>query len=381
MSNCTNCFNGCTEIVSDRCVKYTGINIPALGIQNWDTLSAVEESITTYLSSVITGVGVKIDLSSIDICALVQSYLPVCSTCNDISIVDISKALIQAACDLQDQIDAIVVTLTTLNAPYDTDCLGISPNADTHIVLQTVIDKVCELEVDLIALELEVRNQYVPITASPGHPGVNDYIAAYLASIGTSTKYYNRMVPYAVVEYYGPIVGNFDGDGAGILGTNWEKIYLCNGRNGTPDKRGVVGVGTTDGSMLGLTMPSQTNPSSGNPIYSLSSTIVGNNNVTLTVGQLPAHAHPFSTATTAISPNPHTHTITPNNPAFVSTSFLPTPNGSAGFVTVVNAGGPLLAENVTLTAATSVTVASQGGGGAHANFQPGLGCYYIQYRP
>ena len=49
MSNCSNCYNGCTEIVSDRCVKYTGINIPALGIQNGDTLSAVEESITTYI--------------------------------------------------------------------------------------------------------------------------------------------------------------------------------------------------------------------------------------------------------------------------------------------------------------------------------------------
>ena len=45
MSNCTDCYNGCTEIVSDRCVKYTGIDVPVLGIQTGDTLSHVEESI------------------------------------------------------------------------------------------------------------------------------------------------------------------------------------------------------------------------------------------------------------------------------------------------------------------------------------------------
>ena len=115
MSNCTNCFNGCTEIVSDRCVRYTGIDIPELGILTGDTLSSVEQSITTYLVSVLDGSGVKIDLSSIDICLLVQSYLPVCSACTDISIADIAKALIQAVCDLQEQVDAIVAELAILN--------------------------------------------------------------------------------------------------------------------------------------------------------------------------------------------------------------------------------------------------------------------------
>ena len=36
--SCSNCFNGCTEIISDQCVRYTGFNIPALGISNGDTL-------------------------------------------------------------------------------------------------------------------------------------------------------------------------------------------------------------------------------------------------------------------------------------------------------------------------------------------------------
>jgi hypothetical protein len=375
MSNCTNCFNGCTEIVSDRCVKYTGINIPALGIQNGDTLSAVEESLTTYLSSVIIGVGVKIDLSSIDICALVQSYLPVCSTCNDISIVDISKALIQAACDLQDQIDAIVVTLSVLNADYTIGCLtGVTSTSDTHAIVQAVINKVCTLEVDLIALALDLDTNYVKIA------DLDAYIAAYLASIGTSTKYYNRMVPYAVVEFYDPnLSGKFDGTGAGIVGTNWEKIYLCNGQNGTPDKRGVVGVGVTDGTMLGGAMPSQTTPGGFNPTYTLNSIGSTVNSTTLTLGQIPNHTH---VATVTINDPGHTHTykytpdVTTSGPAAIEDGIV----SDATATGAINSNftglkGTGVGQNV------FVANSAEGGGGAHSNVQVGRGCYYIQYRP
>ena len=41
--SCSNCFNGCAEITSDKCVKYTGADIPALGISYGDTLLHVEE--------------------------------------------------------------------------------------------------------------------------------------------------------------------------------------------------------------------------------------------------------------------------------------------------------------------------------------------------
>ena len=58
MSNCNNCFNGCTEIVSDRCVKYTGIAIPSLGIQTGDTLSFVEQALSTFLLSALNGTGI-----------------------------------------------------------------------------------------------------------------------------------------------------------------------------------------------------------------------------------------------------------------------------------------------------------------------------------
>ena len=115
MSNCNNCFNGCTETISDQCIRYTGIDVPELGISTGDPLSVIEQSLTTFLVSTLNGSGVKIDLSSIDVCTAVQQYLP---TCGELSIADISKALIQAACDIQDQVDAINATLAVLNADY-----------------------------------------------------------------------------------------------------------------------------------------------------------------------------------------------------------------------------------------------------------------------
>ena len=373
MSNCTNCFNGCTEIVSDRCVKYTGINIPALGIQNGDTLSAVEESLTTYLSSVIIGVGVKIDLSSINICALVRSYLPVCSTCNDISIVDISKALIQSACDLQDQIDAIVVTLTTLNADYTIGCLtGVTASSDTHAIVQATINKVCQLGVDITAIAFDLSTNYVR------YDELDVLIQNYLDT-SSSGLISNRMVPYAVVPYFGPI-SFFNSSGAGT--GDWNRIFLCNGNNGTPDLRGRALTGVING-VPGPTLSPAVDPtvSTANPNYSLYDN-AGANQITLLDTQIPLHTHanilnftdpqhahqvgptgqgllgPLATGSTTVKfDNANT-----NDTALQST-FLTNPSSTGITASITNAAGPL------------------GGGLPHANIQPVTACYYIQYRP
>ena len=76
--NCSNCYNGCTEITSDRCVKYTGVDVPILGIQTGDSLSFVEQAIITFLSSTIDGTGVFPIIQPTDICPIVEANLPVC---------------------------------------------------------------------------------------------------------------------------------------------------------------------------------------------------------------------------------------------------------------------------------------------------------------
>lgn len=76
MSNCSNCYNGCSEIVSDQCVKYTGVNVPVLGIQTGDSLSYVEQALIEFLTSTLNGTGIKPDIDPAIICALIRMAAP-----------------------------------------------------------------------------------------------------------------------------------------------------------------------------------------------------------------------------------------------------------------------------------------------------------------
>jgi len=371
--SCTNCFNGC-EIVSDRCVKYSGIDIPELGIQNGDSLSSVEQSITTYLVSVLNGSGVKIDLTGINVCNTVQKYLPACSACTDVSITDISKALIKAACDLQVQIDDIVTdvntindTLTELNSTYSKVCLtGTIDVNDTHSVLQAVIDNFCDLKLSL--------NQYVTILELP------ELIQAYLNSTGSANLISNRMVPYAVVPYFGPLT-NFGSSGAGLSvtpsGENWIKVNLCNGNNGTPDLRGRA----LTGAINNVPGPTITDPiilpGGNNPNYTLN-VAYGKNQEALEINQMPLHTHANTVQTVLTDPG-HTHAILGST----------TTSGGSGRYAVNNVNNTGVAFNTEdsgedgtgITAVTTITNVSQGENLPHPNIQPVIACYYIQYVP
>jgi microcystin-dependent protein len=245
-------------------------------------------------------------------------------------------------------------------------------------VLQAVITKLCDLDVELAALALDVDTNYVKLA------DLNSLIAAYIASTaGSSTKYYTRMVPYTVVEYYGLLTGNFDVTGAGI--GDWEKIYLCNGLNGTPDKRGRVPVGVIVG-VGGGAMNSAVDPATPtNPNYALNGT-TGTNTVTLNTSQIPAHTHAAS-----VTDPGHGHFTVAD---FVDTTgALPTPLtsiarestfGSTDEEYALRSSPSAVASlGLTNTSLTGVTVtnANAGTGGAHSNIQPVLACYYIMYIP
>lgn len=386
MSNCSNCYNGCTEIVSDRCVKYTGIDVPVLGIKTDDSLSYVEQALITFLTSTLDGTGVKIDLGDTVICNLVKQYLP---TCKDLSIVDISKALIEAACDLQEQVDAVVADVAILNADYTIGCLtGVTASSDTHAIVQAVINKLCQVQVDLTALALNVSTNYVSVT------DIDSYIEAYLNGTGSSTLVSNKMVPYTVLPYFGTLA-NFNGTGAGT--GDWLKIYLCNGQNGTPDLRGRVLVGATSG-MFGSGLDPAVDPAiSGNPSYVLSgslpplnSSFTGVNQVTLNATQIPSHTHVIST-TVNVTEEPHRHKFSddtngPTNALRANNDILPvntTPanasisgNGT-GAGRIYETSAQLAGVAVEVEASAAVT----GGGLSHLNYQPGAACYYIIYIP
>ena len=364
MSNCNNCYNGCAEIVSDQCVKYTGVDIPELGIENGDTLAHVEQQITTFLVGTLDGTGINLTIDPLIICNLVNQYLPVCASCTTITLADIITALIKAACDLQVQVDAIVAELATLNANYNIGCLtGVVASDDTHDILQATIDKVCQIDVSLTALALNVNTNYVKIA------DLNSLIAAYLATLAPVTQQSQKMVPYTVVEYYGPLT-NFDAGGVGIAGLGWDKIYLCNGANGTPDKRGRLPVGNTGVPGGGAFNPAVDPAISGNPTYTLGMT-TGQNTVVLSVAQMPTHTH---AASVTVTDPGHFHTLSNQS------------DDEAGSGKVAVGGNPPEGTNPVTDSATtgisvSVTNASQGASAAHTNIPPVLACYYIMYIP
>ena len=185
---CSNCFNGCAEITSDQCVKYTGLSIPALGITNGDPLSKVEESITNVLLEVLTGTNIVPTIDPDIVCNLVKDFLPV----SDVNLVDYIVALIKASCSLQTQLDVEVGRIDTIEADYTVGCLAVSPSAGTHDILQAVIVKVCSLNASLGALTLNLSTNY-----SSNGAQLDAYIANYLSShTPTSTLMSNKMVPY-----------------------------------------------------------------------------------------------------------------------------------------------------------------------------------------
>lgn len=373
-TNCSNCYNGCTEIVSDRCVKYTGVDVPALGILKGDSLSYVEQTLITFLTATINGTGIAIDIEDELYCELVSQYLQACET---VTALDLFKALVQAACNLQGQIDAVVADIATIEADYTVSCLtDVAAGDGTHAIVQAVITKLCEIDTDLASLALDVETNYVKLA------DLNSYIAAYIASTATGTRYSSRMVPYTAVEYYGAL-NVFDATGAGLPDTEWEDIYLCNGLNGTPDKRGRVAVGAIVG-VPGGALAAAVNPASDptfNPNYAVGD-VAGANSITLISTQMPVHTH------TVIDPG-HTHVLATDeqsNAGEISGSNYMATRGNPALGTdwryelqsaiTGNPNAGQVADGV-----TGISLANAGSGAAHDNKQPALACYYIIYIP
>ena len=373
--SCQNCYNGCTDIIPDKCTKYTGNNVPELGIENGDSLFSVQQSIFSFLLSVIDGTSIKPEINQEFICEKISQYLGE----QELTLPNIINAILQTACDLQTQVTNVKNSVDTINTAYTLNCVsGVTDNTNTHEVLQAVITKLCNVNTVLTALSLNVSTNYVKLSE------LNNLIAAYLSGGSTSIKLYNKMIPYTVVEFYGNLSEKFDSTGAGL--GDWEKIYLCNGNNGTPDKRGRVSVGTTTG-MGGGTLDSAVDPSvSGNPIYSLG-TKYGTNTVVLSTAQIPSHNH---LATTTVIVSDHFHNIAgaagSNIPLTSSTPISTEVRGGSQYIEYSISGTSNAAtlgktSVATISASANTSVGANGGGLGHNNVQPSIACYYIMYIP
>lgn len=374
--SCKNCFNGCASTTSDKCVKYTGVSIPALGIDNGDSLYAVQENILQHLLDVIDGTGIIIKVPTEVLCALIENYLP---DSGDININQYIYALIQSVCFLKDEIDTTNIKVDNIEADYNVGCLPtVTPSSGTHALLQATIDFLCNLNNVVTALSLNLSTNYTKTSDLPA------LIASLIQDEPETSLMKNKMVPFTIVEYYGS-TGNFDGSGAGI--GDYVEIYLCNGDNGTPDKRGRVGIGTTTGMGGGAMDPAVDPVIVGNPAYTLLSA-GGANTVILAIAQLPAHNHTASANTIGA----HTHFVAGNDAnadrysditALNSMSKTSRDGDYSGNYTL---NPSILGPTVGLTSDNgdhthAITVDSIGNGEKHDNIQPVLACHYIMYIP
>lgn len=380
--SCTNCFNGCTETSSDQCIRYTGEDVPALGISHGDSLLAVENAITTFLVPVLTGEGIKPIVDESIICNVVKQFLPTCTQCTGFTLNEVLTAIIKAACLLQEQIDDLVAEFEALNADYNIDCLdSVTASSGTHDILQAAIDKICELEVNLGALALDLATNYYTKTQ------VDAAIANYVPPGANLVK--NKMIPYVALPFFSTDLSMFDPTGAGI--GDWIDIYLCVGSSSNsqvPDIRGRVLVGVTT-NVPGGPMDPDVVPNMGtggfNPAYTIN-TIYGSNSITLGVTQMPTHTHIID----VVDPE-HNHfvaavqggTLTyPANPINPITAFAVYSNTN---VTNYRFSSSSLPATVgpTSSSPTGITATAQntGNGLPHSNIQPVIACNYIIYIP
>lgn len=376
--SCESCYNGCVQTVSDECVRYTGLDSIPLDIASGDNLQVVLDNIINNLVPLLTGEGDRITIAEAIRCAIVDGYLPIPVDTDQWTSEQLFQALVKVVCDLQTQIDAIDAEITILNADYDVDCLtGVTSSSDTHDIVQAIITKLCDTIADLAALELDVATNYVKLS------DFDALVAAYLASQSGSggTQEYLKMVPFVAYEYYGPLT-NFDGAGVGIPTNNFYKVYLCNGLNGTPDKRGRVAVGAIeDVPPINIGLDAAVNPSfTGNPNYALFTT-AGANSVVLLTSQMPTHSH------TGVG----TTNVTLNDPGHFH--FGGKTNDFGGASGSIGLSKNLPQNYATTTSTTGITVTSNapgnvsigidntGSGDAHANIQPVIAAYYIMYIP
>lgn len=369
--SCTNCFSGCTEITPDKCVRYTGPSIPSLEIDNGDPMLAVVSKITQYLTGTMDGTGVILDIQD-DLCEVLETEL---SSLVTITLKDIVSAISKVLCVINSTVGGLTTFKNMLEAEYDDECLNLSPGYTLHDLIQAIITKLCDVDESFDALAASIDSTYLRKSE------FNSYVSQYLSDNPPSQLIKDKLPPYVAVEYYGPL-NVFDNTGAGT--GIWDKIYLCNGNNGTPDKRGRVPVGAIVG-VGGGAMDPTVDPGNGNPNYGLLST-QGSNTAVLTVQNLPAHNHPV---TASFVGQEHQHfvvaagretNLSANN--YVLKNYeQPSSDDDYdlhGTRTPANLG---LTSKATPGGTVTVQVQNAGGGLPHNNIQPSLACYYIIHLP
>jgi microcystin-dependent protein len=350
MAICRDCLQNCDIIVQDKCVVYTGPDIPELDICQGDTLSQLEAAIIERLLSLSDGTGITLAELTTNGCDFMEDQLGVLPK----TLQNVLQILWNTGCTLRAMIDEIDEQIAN-NTVFNTACLtGLSASPTRDQILQAAITLLCSVKTTVDAFP----TTYVRLT------DLTNLVTQIINTNAGSSQFNSRMVPFTAVPYFGPLT-NFSAGGVGVSTLGYEKIYLCNGQNGTPDLRGRTVVGAIR-NVSGGSLDAAVDPalSTYNPNWELFMKF-GEAAHTITIPEIPAHGH------TVTDPG-HTHSVPPGIQYDGSFS-----GGEGGGNEKAAPASP----KQTTSSTTGITIASTGGGLPHNNIQPSMGANYIMYIP
>lgn len=362
MATCKDCLQNCPEIISDQCVQYTGPALAApLNVCTGDQLPVYEANIAAALLTALNGNGI-IPLGVTLPCTWLSQQLGVLPA----NLNNLLQTLSNATCSLYTSVTAIQAQIAPgasgSGTVLDTMCLTLPANPTSGQITQSIINLLCSVNTTVAA----IPTTYVRNT------DLTSLVTTIINNVTTGTingvpQYNVAMVPYAAIAYFGPL-SNFDATGAGLSSTGFNKIFLCNGNNGTPDIRGrivVSAIRNVPGGALDPAVDPSVNPN--NPNWALSDK-AGTTTSTLTTSQIPSHTH-------TINDSGHAHNL--GTGGVVRTTAAGPGSYSGGGAN--SSGVPALLN--TLSNTTGITIAATGGGQPHNNIQPSIAAYYIMYIP
>lgn len=350
MAICRDCLQNCDTILQDKCVMYTGPDIPELGICQGDTLSQLENAIVERLLSLSDGTGIILGELVTSGCDFMESQLGVLPK----TLENILQILWTTGCTLKEMIDEIDEQIAG-NPAFDTACLtGLPANPTRDDILQAAITLLCSVSETVDA----IPTTYVRLS------DLTNLVIQIINDNAGSAQFNSRMVPYVAEAYFGPL-SNFSAGGIGVSALGYDKIYLCNGQNGTPDLRGRTIVGAIR-NVPGGSLDAAVDPavSTYNPNWELSMKF-GEGGHTLVIPETPAHIH-------TVNDPGHSHSVPPGIQYDGSFS-----GGEGGTNDKAQPASP----KQTSTSTTGITLGSSGGGLPHNNIQPSMGANYIMYIP
>jgi len=342
--SCDTCLQNCDPLITDKCVKYTGPDIPLLGICKGDSLFEVEAILIEKLTALADGSGIALPDITLD-CLFVSNLLGSRTK----TIENLVQALLTGECNLDARITALAAQV---NTPFSFNTTCLTGNLSTRdLILQAVINLLCDVNTRLATVETNYVKQSDLCTQ----------VAACIAT-SASTQWKDRMVPYAPIPYIGPL-SNFDNTGKGIVAAGFDKVYLMNGLNTTTDWRGRSPIGAIT-NVPGAALDNDVNPAlPANAAYNIAlGQKLGKSNQTISILQVP----------------PHVHTI--NDRGHIHKYKLSGATG-AGVQALGGVTGSSSAQGDTERQFTDISLNSAGGGQPLNNVQPSVGCYFIVYIP